>query len=85
MARTLGYLFVAGGMLGLASLILPMREQANVTALLALVGVALASGALLVLQAERLPGVSVPFFLALANVQIALAVHFDGRGGSVYG
>jgi diguanylate cyclase (GGDEF)-like protein len=85
MARTLGYLFVAGGLLALVSLVLPMRAQANVTALVVLSTVSLASGGLLVLMAGRLPGVTVPFFLALASVQIALAVHFDGRGASVYG
>src|SRR3954453_3103064 len=85
MARTLGYLQVAGGTLALASLALPIRSGSNVTALLAMIGVAFACGAGLVLFSDRVPGFVVPVFLGLATVQTALAVHFDGRGASVYG
>jgi diguanylate cyclase (GGDEF)-like protein/putative nucleotidyltransferase with HDIG domain len=85
MARTLGYLHVAGAALALASLVLPMRSGANVPALVVMVVIAFAAGAALILFARRVPGFVVPLFLALASVQVALAVHFDGRGSSVYG
>src|SRR4051812_9925233 len=85
MARTLGYLQVAGGTLALASLALPMRSGSNVAALLVMIAIAFACGAGLVLFSHRVPGFVVPLFLGLATVQTALAVHFDGRGSSVYG
>jgi diguanylate cyclase (GGDEF)-like protein/putative nucleotidyltransferase with HDIG domain len=85
MARTLGYLHVAGATLGLASLALPMRSGANVPALVVMIAIAFVAGAALVLLAPRVPAFVIPLFLSLATVQIALAVHFDGRGSSVYG
>jgi diguanylate cyclase (GGDEF)-like protein len=85
MARTLGYFYVAGAALGLASLALPSRPQANIAALLALVAFTFAGGVLLILLADRLPAAAIQLFLALASVQIALAVHFDGHASSAFG
>jgi diguanylate cyclase (GGDEF)-like protein/putative nucleotidyltransferase with HDIG domain len=85
MARTLGYLHVAGGTLALASLALPTRSGANVPALLVMIALAILAGVALVLFATRMPGFLVPLILAFATTQVALAVHFDGRGSSVFG
>jgi diguanylate cyclase (GGDEF)-like protein/putative nucleotidyltransferase with HDIG domain len=50
-----------------------------------LVSIALVAGVALVLLADRVPAGTVQLFLVAASVLIGLAVHFDGRGSSVYG
>ena len=85
MARTLGYLYLAGATLGLASLALPMSSRSDLPPLLVLVATALVAGVALVLLADRVPAGTVQLFLVAASVLIGLAVHFDGRGASVYG
>jgi diguanylate cyclase (GGDEF)-like protein len=84
MTRSLGAFFLAGGALGLASLILPGRPGADVAALLALAIGTIAIGAVLFLMAPPLPPLGIALFLALGNAVVTAAISFDGFGPSAY-
>jgi diguanylate cyclase (GGDEF)-like protein len=85
MARTLAWFYFAGAGIALASLVLPHAPERDVVGLLVLIGLACASGVLLLAGAGRLPGMVAPAFLVLGSLMITAAVYFDGFGASAYG
>ena len=84
MARTLGWFYVAGATLGGLSLVLPHMRTTNVVAMVVVIALAYAGGALLLAGATRLPEAAIPCFLVVGSVMITAAVYFDGHTSSVY-
>jgi diguanylate cyclase (GGDEF)-like protein len=83
--RTLGYFFIAGATLSLASLFMPGSPTADLTGLAAVVAVAYAIGALLFFGSRRLPAAAVPVALVGSIFVISAGVYFDGHGPSPAG
>ena len=84
MARTLAWFYIAGGVVGLLSLLAPTDPGANVPALVANCAIAWAAGGVLFAVGDRLPHGAISVFLALGSLVITLAVLHDGHGSSVY-
>ena len=84
MARTLAWFYLAGGFLGLMSLMAPMHPEANVPGLVVNCAVALAAALFLFAVGGRLPRASIGLLLGLGSVVITTAVLADGHGSSVY-
>ena len=85
MARMLAGFYLGGATLGIASLALPMRPGADLAGLVAVAGLAYATGAVTFLRAARLPAIAIPALLAFGTVLISAAIYFDGHASSVYG
>jgi diguanylate cyclase (GGDEF)-like protein/putative nucleotidyltransferase with HDIG domain len=85
--RSLGALFAAGGALTLASLALPHPEGLQAPAIAILGGLALVSGALMILAAPRLPAALgwISASLAFGTVLISGGVYFTHDADSSYG
>jgi diguanylate cyclase (GGDEF)-like protein len=84
MARTLGWFYLAGAILGGLSLALPHSPTTDVLGVLGVVGIAAVGGALLVSGSNRLPPMAIPGFLLAGSALITAAVYFDGHSSSVY-
>ncbi len=84
MARTLAYFYVAGGIVGLLSLLAPTAPGANVAGLVGNCVVAFAAGIVLFVGGRRLPAAAIALFLAAGTLMITAAIWFDGHTGSVY-
>ena len=84
MARTLAWFYVAGGVVGLLSLLAPLDPGANVPGLVANCTIAFLSGALLFRVGGRLPHWAIAVFLSGGSMMITTAVLWDGHGASVY-
>jgi diguanylate cyclase (GGDEF)-like protein len=84
MARALGWLFVAGATIGMASLIAPRAPQANLRALAENVAVAYAGGVAILLLSRRMPYWMLQLAMLAGTLLITRAVYFSGRGISFY-
>jgi diguanylate cyclase (GGDEF)-like protein len=84
MARALGALFVAGGLIGLVSLALPHEHGMKLGPIAGLCGVALLIGVGLMFERGRLPGWVFPAACYAAVALIALAVYFSDDSDSPY-
>jgi two-component system cell cycle response regulator len=84
MARALGALFIAGGLVGLVSLLLPRASDANVTAISIICAVALLLGAVFVAERGRLPQWAFPGSCFVATGFIAGALYYSNRADSPY-
>ena len=84
MARTLAWFYVAGGVVGVLSLLAPTDPGANVPALVANCAIAWAAGLLLFAIGDRLPRQAISVFLAAGSLLITVAVLLDGHASSVY-
>jgi len=82
--RALGWLFVAGVLIGAISMILPHSPEASEFGLWSNIGVALAGGVALLLAGPRLPGWALHVTLATGVVLIARAVFLSGEEVSFY-
>ena len=84
MARALGSLFVAGGLVGLVSLALPHEAGTNVAVIAGLCGVALVVGIAFALEDGRLPAWAFPAASYGAVALIASAVYFSDDTDTAY-
>ena len=84
MARTLAWFYLAGGAVGLLSLLAPMHPSAVVPGLIANCAIAFVAAAFLFALGDRLPRWAVGAFLALGSLAITMAVLWDGHGSSAY-
>ena len=78
MARAIAFLFAAGAMLTLAVLAALPHPEANVTGMLATVGVALGAALVVLLRHARIAPGAYPWIAALGTVLITLGIHFRG-------
>lgn len=83
-ARGLGWLYVAGGLIGSLSLLLPHSPEANEVALWSNIALALAAGVGLLTLGARLPLWAFHVAAAAGIVLIARAVVFSGEEVSFY-
>ena len=84
MARFLGTLFVAGGVLGFASLALPQDEDVNYWGLVSVLMGALVVGVLLLRAVDRVPGWALQASLTLAMLFISFGIVYSGDPQSYY-
>jgi diguanylate cyclase (GGDEF)-like protein len=84
MARTLAWFYVAGGVVGLLSLLAPLHEGANLAGLILNSTVAFVAGVVLFRVGPRLPHWAIAGFLLGGSIMITTAVLWDGHGSSVY-
>jgi len=84
--RSLGALFVAGGLLALVSLLLPVDQQLQSTGIWVIGATAVLTGLGLVVSAKRLPAADqgLSAFLAFGTLLITLAVTFNRSAASPY-
>ncbi len=83
-ARALGWLFVAGGLIGALSMILPHSPEASEVGLWSNIGLALAGGVALLVAGPRFPGWALHGTLAAGVLLIARAVFLSGEEVSFY-
>ncbi len=84
MARNLGWLFIAGATVGLASVLLPRASHANVGALASNIGLAYLGGVILLLAARRLPNWTLHLVLLVGTTLITRSIYYSGGGNSYY-
>jgi signal transduction histidine kinase len=84
MARAGGWLFVAGGTVGLVSLAAPGGVDRNEHAILAIALVAYALGLLELGLLERLPAWTFPILTAAGTGLVSVAVYYGGTSSSFY-
>jgi len=84
MARAGAWLFVAGGTLGLVSLVLPHAETTDEGGIAADALLAYAAAALVLVVFDRLPLWAFQLLTLLGSVLISLAVYFAGDDSSAY-
>lgn len=84
MARTLAWFYMAGGVVGVLSLLAPLDPGANLLGLLANALIAFAAGAVLFRVGPRLPHWAIAVCLSGGSIMITTAVLWDGHGSSVY-
>jgi diguanylate cyclase (GGDEF)-like protein len=85
MARSLGWLYVAGATIGSVSLLLPRAPHTNVGALAVNIGLAYIGGIVVLTVFPRLPAWSFHIALLAGTVLITRAVYYSGQGVSYYG
>jgi diguanylate cyclase (GGDEF)-like protein/putative nucleotidyltransferase with HDIG domain len=78
MARSLAYLFAAGGFITLVLFLLLPRPEANTAGMLGVVGAALAFGLAIEVTAGRLPARAYPWIVGCGNLLVTAAVYFRG-------
>ena len=83
-ARALGYLFVAGGLIGTLSMILPHSPEASELGLWSNIGLALFGGVALLIAGPRFPAWALHLTLASGTLLIARAVFLSGEEVSFY-
>lgn len=84
MARALGALFVAGGVIGLVSLLLPHWRDANDLGVAMVCVIALVAGLMLTFERGRLPDWSFAASCYGATALIAAAIYYSDRAASPY-
>jgi diguanylate cyclase (GGDEF)-like protein/putative nucleotidyltransferase with HDIG domain len=84
MTRLLGWFWIAGGSIGLGSLLLPHLPSASVRGLLCVAAASLLGGAVLRWAPLPVADWTLPALLCIGTLMITAAVYFDGRGESVY-
>jgi diguanylate cyclase (GGDEF)-like protein len=85
MARSLGWLFIAGATIGLVSLLLPRAPHANVGALAVNIGLAYLGGVIVLVVFRRMPAWTFHVSLLVGTALITRAVYYSGAGVSYYG
>jgi diguanylate cyclase (GGDEF)-like protein len=85
MARSLGWLYVAGATIGLISILLPRAPHANVGALALNIAMAYVGGVVVLNVFRRLPAWTFHLALLAGTVLITRAVYYSGDGVSYYG
>jgi diguanylate cyclase (GGDEF)-like protein/putative nucleotidyltransferase with HDIG domain len=76
MARSLAYLFAAGGLITLVLFLLLPRPEASTPGMLGVVGAALAIGIAIEIGAERIPASAYPWVVACGSALVTLAISF---------
>src|SRR5438552_1541980 len=84
MARAAASLFIAGGLIGLASLLLPQSDGTHAAGIAGVCAISIAAGIGLVFERGRLPAGAFPLTCLAASVLIAVAVYSSGRADSGY-
>ncbi len=79
MARTLALLFAAGASLSLMLFLVLPHPEANVTGMLATIGVTFVVTAWVVARGERIPAGAYPWLVALGTVLITVGIFFRGE------
>jgi diguanylate cyclase (GGDEF)-like protein len=85
MARSLGWLFIAGATIGLISLFLPRAPHTNVGALAVNIGLAYLGGLIVLTVLRRMPAWTFHIALLAGTALITRAVYYSGQGVSYYG
>lgn len=85
MARSLGWLFVAGATIGLVSLLLPRAPHTNVGALVVNIGLAYVGGVVVLTVFRRMPAWTFHIALLAGTLLITRAGYYSGDGVSYYG
>jgi diguanylate cyclase (GGDEF)-like protein len=85
MARSLGWLFIAGATIGLISLFLPHAPHTNIGALAVNIGLAYVGGVVVLNVLRRLPAWTFHFAVLAGTALITRAVYYSGDGVSYYG
>jgi len=85
MARSLGWLYMAGATIGLISLFLPRAPHTNVGALAVNIGAAYVGGVLVLCVFPRLPAWTFHFAILAGTALITRALYYSGDGVSYYG
>ncbi len=85
MARSLGWLFIAGATIGLVSLFLPRAPHTNVGALALNIGLAYLGGVIVLTVFRRMPAWTFHIALLTGTALITRAVYYSGQGVSYYG
>jgi diguanylate cyclase (GGDEF)-like protein len=85
MARSLGWLFIAGATIGLISLFLPRAPHTNVGALAVNIGLAYLGGVIVLVAFRRMPAWTFHIMLLAGAALITRAVYYSGHGVSYYG
>jgi diguanylate cyclase (GGDEF)-like protein len=85
MARSLGWLFIAGATIGLVSLLLPRAPDTNVEALASNIGLAYLGGVIVLVGFRRMPAWAFHIPLLAGTALITRAVYYSGHGISYYG
>lgn len=84
MARTLAWFYMAGGVVGILSLLAPLDPGANVPGLISNCVLAFVAGLLLFRFGPRMPHWAIAVFLSGGSIMITTAVLWDGHGASVF-
>jgi diguanylate cyclase (GGDEF)-like protein len=84
MARSLGWLFIAGATIGLVSLFLPRSQDTNVGALAVNIGLAYLGGVVVLVVFRRMPAWTFHVALLAGAALITRAVYYSGQGVSFY-
>jgi diguanylate cyclase (GGDEF)-like protein len=85
MARSLGWLFIAGATIGLISLFLPRAPHTNVGALAVNIAFAYLGGVIVLVVFRRMPAWTFHVALLVGAALITRAVYYSGHGVSYYG
>jgi diguanylate cyclase (GGDEF)-like protein len=85
MARSLGWLFIAGATIGLISLFLPRAPHTNVGALAVNIAFAYLGGVIVLVVFRRMPAWTFHVALLVGAALITRAVYYSGQGVSYYG
>jgi diguanylate cyclase (GGDEF)-like protein len=85
MARSLGWLFIAGATIGLISLFLPLAPRTNVGALGVNIGLAYLGGVIVLTVFRRMPAWTFHIVMLAGTAIITRAVYYSGQGVSYYG
>src|SRR3954451_22417750 len=83
-ARALGLLYVAGGTIGVVSMVLPHGADASEVGLWSNIGLAYVAGGLLLGVGARVPGWAFHVFVALGSAMVMRAVLVSGDANSFY-
>ena len=83
-ARFLGFAYVAGAMLAIASMALPQPPGTDVPGLLAIDAAALLVGVFLLLRGSRVTDTEISAALLIGTVMVSLAIHFTSGRSGVY-
>jgi diguanylate cyclase (GGDEF)-like protein len=84
MARSLGWLYIAGATIGLISLLLPRAPHASVGALGVNIGLAYLGGVVVLVAFRRMPAWTFHVVLLAGTALITRAVYYSGQGVSFY-
>ena len=84
MARAAASLFIAGGLIGFASLLLPHPTTAHSGGIALVCVIAIVAGAVLAFERGRLPGATFPLTCIAASILISAAIYWSDRADSGY-
>lgn len=85
MARSLGWLYIAGATIGTVSLVLPRAPGTNVEALASNIALAYLGGVTVLLGFRRMPPWAFHIPLLAGTLLVTRAVYYSGHGVSYYG